>query len=358
MNGKKLIRKMWLPLIAVFITGIVGLIVYEPILDSEYEDYLKESEKYLKTFTNEQQKYLQGVAEKINSLEPNEKFISKFESEYLLNDQITNKNKKFIWLEAKQGEVVFGVPSESFNILLNGYKKHKNTIESDGYFKSKNDFLTKLINESENVDFSEWTNNNRDRYYLNWRYYKENRWEKLPSTILQEAVVDRNGKVIGKLYLKILDLENKEKYYSKSQFRSELFISNFVPFFVLFSVISGLFLWFLMPTWVYIDAQQRDVQNPLTWAILTLISLFFGLVIYLITRPATIKSQNCPCCDNELNGTRAYCPHCGHDLTSNFCQNCEYPIKPEWKFCPGCRTEIKSNKNILPESSSGEDVQI
>ena len=356
MNGKKLIRKLWIPLISVFVVGVVGLSIYEPIFESAYEDYLKESEKYLRTFNNEQQEYLKGLAEKIKSLDPDEKLISTLESEYLLNEQISNKNKKYIWLESKQNEFVFGVPAKSFDILIKGYQKHKGVIETDSYFKSQTDFLTQLINKAPKVDFSEWTGNNRDRYYLKWRYYKENSWDKLPSTILQEAVFNKDGEVIGKLNLKLINLENKDKYFTKSQYRNELFISNFIPIFVLFTVISGLFLWFLMPTWVYIDAQQRDVQNPLTWAILTLISLFFGLVIYLITRPATIKSQNCPSCNNELNGSRAYCPHCGHDLTSNFCQSCEYPIKPEWKFCPSCRTEIKSNKNILPESSIGDEA--
>ena len=112
-----------------------------------------------------------------------------------------------------------------------------------------------------------------------------------------------------------------------------------------FLVISGLFLWFLVLTWVYIEAKQQDVKNPLGWAFITLISfIIFGLTIYLITRPKTLKSFHCPQCEKELNGTKAYCPYCGFDLSSTFCPQCQYSIKQDWLFCPSCRAELKQEK--------------
>ena len=74
------------------------------------------------------------------------------------------------------------------------------------------------------------------------------------------------------------------------------------------------------------------------WSFLVLISVFIGLVVYLIARPeeTTLK---CPGCEREVNGG-AYCPHCGHDLSSAFCATCRYPLKPDWGFCPSCRTEV------------------
>jgi predicted amidophosphoribosyltransferase len=108
--------------------------------------------------------------------------------------------------------------------------------------------------------------------------------------------------------------------------------------------LSGLFLWFLLPTWVYTDAMQRDARSPGLWALLSTISLFFGLTIYLMTRPSTYRSFHCPQCEKELNGTKAFCPHCGFDLAGTFCSQCQYPIKQSWQFCPNCRAELGERK--------------
>jgi len=136
-------------------------------------------------------------------------------------------------------------------------------------------------------------------------------------------------------------------YYSKNRAARDDLYSVLNPIFGILAGFSGFILWFLLPTWVYIDAQQRDVKNPGLWAFLTLVSAMFGLIIYLITRPPGLKTLNCPQCDKELNGTKAYCPYCGFDVSSTFCPQCQYPIKPDWTFCPSCRADLKQEK---PES--------
>lgn len=360
MNGKKLIKKIWIPVVSAFVIGVLGLSFFDPYVDANYEDYLTESENYLKKFTAEQQEYLIQISKKISSVNIDEKLISDLESEYVVQEQIKSKNKKYLWMETKKGEFVFGIPERAFNILNEGYKRYEDVIINDNHFRDRNDFLKNLIHQYDEINFSEWGDNQSTRRYsYHWRFYEETKQYDSPNTILQQAVFDNKNNVIGTLYLKVKDLENEEFYYSKWEFGNSTTYDSFLPLFGVFTIISSLFIWFLLPTWVYIDAQQRGVQNPLTWAILTLISLIFGLMIYLITRPATIKTLNCPHCDNELNGTRAFCPHCGYDLTSTFCQQCDYPIKPGWKFCPSCRTEIKSNYQTPTDKkeSSQEDIE-
>jgi predicted amidophosphoribosyltransferase len=112
----------------------------------------------------------------------------------------------------------------------------------------------------------------------------------------------------------------------------------------------------MLPTWVYIDAQQRDLSNPGLWAFITLISLIFGLAIYLITRPSALKSLTCPKCENALNGG-AFCPHCGFDLSSTYCPQCQYPIKPEWAFCPNCRSELQEKKQVESKRPKKQPVK-
>jgi predicted amidophosphoribosyltransferase len=76
-----------------------------------------------------------------------------------------------------------------------------------------------------------------------------------------------------------------------------------------------------------------------------------------------MKSLHCPKCENQLNGSGAFCPHCGFDLSSTYCPQCQYPVKPEWAFCPNCRAEMKQRNSLetppdqfkLAESSPGND---
>jgi predicted amidophosphoribosyltransferase len=138
------------------------------------------------------------------------------------------------------------------------------------------------------------------------------------------------------------------RYYAT---RESIYNDLLEPLSATFAVLSGLFLWFLLPSWVYIDAQQRAVSNPAVWAFITLIALIFGLAIYLITRPSTMKSLHCPKCENQLNGAGAFCPHCGFDLSSTYCPQCQYPVKPEWAFCPNCRAGLakRQSRETLPE---------
>jgi RNA polymerase subunit RPABC4/transcription elongation factor Spt4 len=105
-------------------------------------------------------------------------------------------------------------------------------------------------------------------------------------------------------------------------------------------LLAFVFLWILLPTWVYVDGTERGVRRARLFAFLTVISSLIGLVVYLISRPEEGKALVCPGCSREVNGG-AFCPHCGRDLSASFCATCRYPLKPDWAFCPSCRTEIK-----------------
>lgn len=157
--------------------------------------------------------------------------------------------------------------------------------------------------------------------------------------------MDENKQVIGDLYLKVDDSTLYDKYFRGSSVFNRTF---FDVFHVMFGF-SAMFLWFLVPTWLYIDARERDVKSIHLWIILTLVSFGFGALIYLITRPQGTKSFHCPDCRGELNGTKAFCPHCGFDLSTTFCPECKYPIKPEWQFCPNCRFDTaQAPKESVP----------
>jgi predicted amidophosphoribosyltransferase len=117
------------------------------------------------------------------------------------------------------------------------------------------------------------------------------------------------------------------------------------------AALAFVFLWILLPTWVYVDARERGARRGLLFAALTAISSLVGLVVYLIARPEDGRTLVCPACGHEVDGG-AYCPHCGRDLSAAFCATCRYPLKPDWAYCPSCRTEIKAPAAEPPPTSA------
>ena len=113
------------------------------------------------------------------------------------------------------------------------------------------------------------------------------------------------------------------------------------------AVASILWLAFLVPSWVYIDAQERRLPRPLLWALLTLVGNVVGLLVYLISRPDEVTDLRCPRCGKRLNGSKAGCPYCGADLSAVFCPKCQYPLKPDWAFCPDCRAPL-AKEAVVP----------
>lgn len=361
MNKRIFIRKLSVPAVVIAVVSIAVLLVLIPIRSAQYESHKDEFKQYINSFMEQNTKYLKGIAAKIKTVQPDPVLVNELQAEYMVEHQKSDQPKKYLWLSSMNGDFIFGVPSDDFQKINSAFDKYTDRIKSDEFYRDRNDFLTRLVDKADRVDFSQFERIDRtDRWYEenSWRFYKgdENMSLIQPvTTIFTTPVYGDNGKLIGKLFMKVDDRVNEAKYYNEHRFQRSEFIKAIQVISTVLLVISLIFLWFLLPTWVYVDAQERDVKTPGMWAFLTLISLFFGLTIYLITRPNTLKSSTCPECKGELNGTRAYCPHCGYDLSNNFCQQCQYPIRPEWKYCPDCRAEIKK-KDMSRNENRGEEI--
>lgn len=335
------------------ISGVVNLyeMSYSRSLRVERIERIKKKNAEL---TDLHQKYLDETAAKITNVSINQTLLSQIKS-YVFGKM--PNTKLYLWMSDTSGNFLFGVPAPEFSRLNKGFDKFSGTIEKDGYYLDRNDFLLKLIDEHEKVKFiklaggglegglrqrragSYGSEKNR------WRFYQEYFAGRATGLALSSPVLDENNQAIGDLYLKVNDSALNAPYVRARPFlTTTLFEGSHVVF-----AISAMFLWFLLPTWVYTDARERDVKNIYLWIVLTLVSMGFGAIIYLITRPQALTSFHCPDCQGELNGTKAFCPHCGFDLSSTFCPECQYPIKPEWGFCPNCRCDIKrAPKDTIP----------
>jgi len=370
MNKKKLIRKMAVPAASIFVIAIIVLSLQDPLVDREYQRRTAELNTHIGALTQNSQAYLTKIAGKIAAIALAEinasRVVAELQSEFLRENQKIGQAKKYLWMSNQSGEFIFGVPAQVFAKLSEGFDKNRDMILKDGYYKDRNDFLMKLVDRHDNIDFSGRAlseqegpgyDYGRNEGMIEWRFFKEPKedwnYSRPRTLILSAPVANTAGAVEGILFLKVDDSGNEELYYSRNRAaHSHIYHKLLAPVFGTLAFISGFFLWFLLPSWVYIDAQQRAVSNPGVWAFISLISLIFGLAIYLITRPSSLKSLNCPKCENQLNGG-AFCPHCGFDLSSTYCPQCQYPIKSEWAFCPNCRAELAQQKTLeaLPEQS-------
>ncbi|HDL19079.1 MAG TPA: zinc ribbon domain-containing protein [Bacteroidetes bacterium] len=351
MERIKLIRKLTVPAVVIFVISVLVLSAQVPYRTHRYKQHEAEMKAHIEELTGAYQQFLMRTAGEITSLPVDQKIVGKLQSRVLLDAQ---QVKLYFWMMDEKNEFVFGCPAAPFAKLNKAFDRYADVIGNDGYYFDRNDFLAHLIHQFNKINFSEFesrsTYNNQN---FKWRFYDDQEtgyyYSRPFRFVLSTPVTNQTGALIGNLYLKIDDAGNHKLYYNKRKIqRSDLF-STLDPIFGVIVFFSGLFLWFLLPTWVYIDAQQRDVKSPGLWAFLTMISLFFGLTIYLITRPSTYKAFYCPQCENELNGTKAFCPHCGFDLSRTFCPQCQYPIKPDWQFCPNCRAELKESKKMETE---------
>lgn len=358
MNNKKIIRKIATITAAVMFIAILLLILQSSLKlrqqRKQAEESYHEIGRHLSALTSEIQADVETISKKIDSLPIDEKMAAELQSQYWSDNQQSNKAKKYLWMIGDDDELVFAVPSLAFEKLNKIYNTYKEKISNDYDIIDRNDFIFKTIEFYDEIKPEDFT-----RRYSSELTGPSN--EPLPppgsdgvpsrlqqaynanynnplSVSVSSPVYSKENKIIGTLNIKADGSGYPKSAYSldNDQVPNAFFITL-----VLVAIFSAIFLWFLLPSWVYLDARQRDVAYPGVWAVITLWSVVFGLTVYLITRPSQLKEFRCPACQGELNGANEYCPNCGHDLSTAFCAECWYPIRPEWAFCPHCRASLK-----------------
>jgi hypothetical protein len=128
---------------------------------------------------------------------------------------------------------------------------------------------------------------------------------------------------------------------------------------VLFFVV----LWLSLAYWTFTDAGRRGTVR-FFWGIVALLFPFVGTLIYLILRPpeylldyrerelelAVLERELrqrvdlCPNCRSVVEKEYLLCPECGLDLKKP-CENCQKPLRLNWRNCPYCSTGQRENVN-------------
>ena len=330
---KKLISKLafWTGFVLAMaaVSGFFGL-----LLDSrDRRRFADRQERDNRERVESSRAYLAEVAKRVNKLPIDPTLAGEIESRYF--EEQAN-GPFYVWAMDTKGDFVFGVPESSFRKLNALYDREVTPRLKEGVLLDRQTFLLSLADKGEEIGAEEGPDGKAAEIVERGRRWHLNRFERPATFVLSTPLKGADGGALGSLYLKRSPIGHDHGYRPDDRVEGLLIGSGVA------AILSFVFLWILLPTWVYVDARERGVRRAPLFAFLTVLSSLVGLVVYLIARPEDGRTLACPGCAREVNGG-AFCPHCGRDLSSSFCPACRYPLKPDWAFCPACRTEIKAS---------------
>jgi gas vesicle protein len=349
MERKRLIARGALIGVIVFVVTILLLLAGNRNREARWTRHKTQMADHVKELVEQYQGYLDETAKKITHLPVDPKVIGEIQVRHYRE---RSEAWLYVWASTNSGEFLFGVPSEAFAPLNAVFDQNRDAITRDNHYANRDQFLRTLLHDRRHIPLAEtpdaMNRAGRSEEPDWWRFETgdPDSWEFARSNVffLSTPIQNEDGTTVGNLYLKLIDVGGLPFYRSHAYFTGHDSYSDLEPLLVGPCVLAGLWLWFLLPSWVYIDASERDVPRPLLWAALTLVGTVFALMVYLLSRPTELKDLRCPRCSKVLNGSKAGCPYCGADLSTVFCPQCQYPLKPEWAFCPSCRGALSKTE--------------
>jgi len=288
--------------------------------------------------------YLTELAKKIDGVPVDPILVSEVEAHYF--EELDN-GPLAVWAMGTDGAFLFGVPREAFARMNAIYDREITPRLKEGIFFDRQSFFlghlegdeTSLLRELSADEMEE------DDGGVELLERLERHSDRADTVVLSAPLKSGDGAALGSVYMK-RSAPRWEGYRGDERLRAVAAFSGAL------AMLSFVFLWLLLPSWVYVDARERGVRRAFFFAALTVISSLVGLVVYLIARPEQGPALACSGCGREVDGG-AYCPHCGRDLSSSICATCRYPLKADWAFCPSCRTEIKPPAGAEPSPAAG-----
>ncbi len=338
-NKKRILWKLFFIGLAVLVLSAAGFLATE-VLQQRSEArsrYMYEGNREAQI--QKYRAYLQDTAKKVTRLPVDPNIIGQAQARYF--DEYSHAHL-YLWAMDGNGQFLFGVPREAFARLNRAYDTYQKVIEQEGRFTDRQDFLRRLVQNHRELTFEYYEKKLAGDAAAAGRSREEN-----PADYGHEGLVfsspfqNERGEMLGNIYLKVTDIQDMRDY-SNFSYREPQDLSGTLL------VASLVFLWFLLPTWVYLDAKGRGMASPVRWAVLVLVSLFIGLVVYLILRPEEGVQGTCSNCGRAVNAGK-FCPFCGTPSTHDFCSKCGYPYRPEWTYCPNCQTAIQKVPEPAPQ---------
>jgi hypothetical protein len=285
--------------------------------------------------------YLADLAKRIDALPVDATLAAEIESRYF---EERPGGALYVWAMDTSGNFVFGVPRSAFDKLNAIYDREVTPRLKEGVFLDRQSFLLGLIDQSDDLGTRAASSDPAELFDRGQRW-RTHDGERDRSFVVSAPLKNAAGVALGSLYL-------KRSPPPQEHFRHDERVEFALTAAGVVATLSFIFLWVLLPTWVYVDARDRGVRRAPLYAFLTVLSSLVGLLVYLIARPEEPRRLACPGCGREVNGG-AFCPHCGRDLSRSICPACRYPLQADWAYCPTCRTEVKAPAAATPVPEAG-----
>jgi len=312
----------------VLIVATIAFAVAQAELDRRREENWAQERRQREQAMQGYRAYLNETAKQIRTIPVDPRVVAQAETRYFEEQR---KAKLYLWAIDRDGRFLFGVPNEEFARLNSAYDSYHQAIQSEGHFTDRQDFIRRLAGSHAELNLPGKVGVAGVPLGVPWLGAG---WEYMYSEhyVFSAPMEDKSGQVLGTLYLKVTDLGFESRYRSGG-IDAVADVSGGVL------GIALLFVWFMVPTWVYLDARSRGMKSPVWWSAVVLVSFVFGLCVYLILRPER-SAGVCPKCGRTTNGG-TYCPFCGSPVRSEFCGKCGYPTQPDWVYCPNCQVELR-----------------
>ena len=340
-------------LVAAGVVGAAGML----LAHSNRDKWKAQQERQRAELFELSRSYINELAQSVTAVPIDQTFVNEIESRYF---EEYEQGPMAVWAMATDGTFLFGVPRESFSRMNAIYDREITPrLEEGVFFDRQSFFLGHLDDAGETLVLFDdrWDSEGGDSIsdeegMALWQQLDLHYGRSDGSFVLSAPLKTSAGSALGSLYL---SRSAPVRQYYRSDGRLDVVLGAAGGI----AGLAFLFLWLLIPTWVYVDARDKGVARAPLFAFLTAVSSVLGLIVYLIARPEDERLLVCPGCDGEVNGG-AFCPHCGRDLSNSICQTCSYPLEPEWAFCPSCRTETRAvaeetSLEPPPSPSSGQE---
>jgi hypothetical protein len=344
MQGKKkLLSRLafWTGAVLVVAVVVVALGLLNDA--KERRRFSEQQEQAKKQRVESSRAYLAELAQRVDRLPVDPTLVGEIESRYFEEQA---QGPFYVWAMDTKGDFAFGVPQAAFAKLNAVYDREVTPRLKEGVLLDRQTFLLSLVDDADDIAAETAQEDKAAELVERGRRFRLDRWEPEQSFVLSTPLKAKDGAALGSLYLKRTPVREQSYYRIDQRLEALLGVAGTT------AALAFVFLWVLLPTWVYVDARERGVRRAPLFAFLTVISSLVGLVVYLIARPESPRRLTCPGCAREVNGG-AFCPHCGRDLSSAYCPACRYPLKPDWAYCPACRTELKPQGAGTPVTQAG-----
>lgn len=150
----------------------------------------------------------------------------------------------------------------------------------------------------------------------------------------QEQYVRSHIESKDKLFLNNYTIKANDKefnvYFISTSFRENGLMKVIFVINAAFRMVLML-LWVLVAVWVFLDSRERRLHYVF-WGLLSIITGFIGLVIYLVFKNLL---HFCHSCKSNVSKDSNFCPACGSGLKLK-CSSCGQTMKMGNDYCPNC----------------------